>query len=287
MNNITFRFVFFGTEPLASAVLNALEQKGFVPDLVVASADKIARDKSIIFPPEKTWAIARGIDVVQPKTITSEFIAKLARSEWEIFVVASFGKILPKALLDIPRLGTINLHPSLLPHLRGPSPIRSAILEDEKEIGVSVMLLDDKMDHGEIIAQRDVATPEWPMHGKTLDALLAQEGADLLTNVLPKWLEGAVKAKQQDHSQATYCKMFTKEQGLIDLTDDPHKNLLKIRAFEGWPGTYAFFSRNGGKIRVNIIDAHIENSALIIDTVKPEGKREMKYGEFLRFIYAN
>lgn len=283
-NNV--RFAFFGTEPLACAVLDALEQKGFVPDLIVASADRIARNKSIVFPPEKTWAIARGIDVVQPQTITPEFIAKLAQSEWDVFLVASYGKILPKALLEISHRGTINLHPSLLPRLRGPSPIRSAILLDEKEVGVSVMLLDDKMDHGAIIAQKKVSMPEWPMHGKALDALLAQEGAHLLAVIFQQWIDCEIGAKPQDHSLATYCKMFTKEQGLIDLALDPYKNLLKIRAFEGWPGTYTFFERNGVMIRVSILDAHIENGKLIIDTVKIEGKREIKYEEFLRFIHA-
>jgi methionyl-tRNA formyltransferase len=279
------RFAFFGTEPLAIAVLDALERKGFLPALVVASPDRIVR-ASIIFPPEKEWAITHGIGVMQPKTITPEFIAELAQSPWDVFIVASYGKILPKALRDIPRRSTINLHPSLLPRLRGPSPIRSAILEDEKGVGVSVILLDDKMDHGAIIAQREIATPQWPMHGNALDALLAQEGAELLADVLPHWIDDTIATKEQDHSQATYCKMFTKEEGLIDLAGDPYKNLLKIRAFEGWPGTYAFFKRNGTSIRVNIVDAHIKNEKLIIDTVKPEGKREMTYKEFLRGVSA-
>ena len=277
------RFAFFGTEPLAHAVLDELEKAGMLPALVVAAPDKVARDKSIVFPTEKAWALARGIPVVQPERMTPEFIAGLAQSEWDTFIVASFGKILPKELLDMPKRGTINLHPSLLPKLRGPSPMRSAILNDEKETGVSIMLLDAELDHGPLIAQKKVAMPEWPMRGRALDALLAHEGAVLLAEVLPKWIAGEIEAREQDHSEASFTKMFNKEDGLLDLINgDPYQNLLKIRAFEAWPGTYAFFERNDERIRAVVLDAHLENKKLIIDSVKPEGKGAMPYQDFLR-----
>lgn len=275
-------FAFFGTIPLAQAVLDSLDTKGLRPSLIVAGQDRLARDKSVIFPVEKKWANERNIPVVQPAAITPEFIAELSREKWDTFVVASYGKILPKALLDIPARGTINMHPSLLPRLRGPSPIRSAILNDERETGVSVMILDEKMDHGPLIGQKVVAMPEWPMHGNSLDELLAKEGGELLADVLPKWIAGEISATEQDHTQATYCKIFLKEEGEINLDDDAHQNLLKIRAFEGWPGTFTFFERNGEKIRVVIVDAHIEGKKLVLDTVKPEGKAAMPFADFER-----
>ncbi len=199
-----------------------------------------------------------------------------------MFVVASYGKILPKALLDIPRRGVVNMHPSLLPRLRGPSPIRSAILNDEKEVGVSVMLLDEKMDHGPLIAQKKVEMPYWPMHGLELDDLLAREGGELLADYLPLWIDGDGRSAQQNHDLATYCSMFKKEDGLIDMQDDAHYNLLKIRALEGWPGTFTFFERNGKQLRVKIIDAHVENGNLILDRIIPDGKRIMSFQEFSR-----
>jgi methionyl-tRNA formyltransferase len=166
--------------------------------------------------------------------------------------------------------------------LRGPSPMRSAILNDEKETGVSVMLMDEQMDHGPLIAQRKVAIEPWPPHGKTLEDRLAHEGGKLLAQILPLWLQGTIQPQEQNHDLATYTKKFTKEDGALDLGADPYQNLLTIRAFESWPGTYAFFERAGKRIRVQILDAHIEGKKLVIDIVKPEGKKEMSYADFLR-----
>jgi methionyl-tRNA formyltransferase len=276
------KIAFFGTFPLADAVLNALETAGLTPQLIVAGKDRVDRKGNPVFPTEKKWAVERGVRVLQPEQIDDAFLYELRTTNYELFIVASYGKILPKALLEIPKHGTINLHPSLLPKLRGPSPIRSAILNDDKDVGVSIMLLDDKMDHGPLIGQRRVNVPVWPPHGLELDALLAHEGAALLAEVLPKYLKGGIEPKEQDHSKATYCKIFLKEEGEINLSDDAYQNLLKIRAFEGWPGSFAFFERGDQKLRVVIVDAHLEGSKLIIDTVKPEGKGAMPYQDFLR-----
>lgn len=273
---------FFGTFPLAEEVLAALERADLTPQLVVAGKDRLDRKGNAIFSPEKAWALEHGIRVAQPEEITEEMVAELQTEDWDAFVVASYGKILPKTLLDIPKYGTVNLHPSLLPKLRGPSPIRSAILNDENEVGVSIMILDEKMDHGPLIGQKRVIVPEWPPKGRDLDALLAHEGAALLADVLPKYLAGEIAPQEQDHAKATYCKIFLKEEGEIDLNHDGYQNLLKIRAFDGWPGSFTFFKRDNQTIRVVILDAHLTGSKLIIDTVKPEGKGAMPYEDFLR-----
>jgi methionyl-tRNA formyltransferase len=247
------RIAFFGTTPLEAGVLSELKKAGFEPARVITT-----------------------------EKITPEFIDKLASEKWDVFIVASFGQILPKKLLDIPKHGTINVHPSLLPRLRGPSPMRSAILNDEKETGVSIMLMDEEMDHGPLLAQKKIRIEPWPPHGKQFDELLAREGGALLARTLPLWVSGDLEAQEQNHDLATYTKKFTKEDGLLDLQDDAYKNYLKIRAFEGWPGTYTFFERAGKKLRVQILDAHLEGSKLVIDIVKPEGKKEMPYADFLR-----
>jgi methionyl-tRNA formyltransferase len=247
------RFVFFGTTPLASGVLEELAYASFVPALQYESAD-----------------------------ITPGFIEELSASEWDFFVVASFGKIMPKELIEIPKRGTLNVHPSLLPRLRGPSPMRSAILNDEKETGVSIMLMDEQMDHGPLLAQKRVLINPWPPRGKELDERLAHEGGKLLAQTLPLWLAGEIEPQEQNHDLATYTEKFTKEDGLLDLSADAYQNLLKIRAFEGWPGTYARFERTGKKLRVQILEASLEGNKLLIETVKPEGKKEMRYEDFLR-----
>jgi methionyl-tRNA formyltransferase len=252
MKRNNLRIVFFGTTPLAEGVLDELAKAGFVP--------------------EKTFDSAN---------ITPEFIADLSREKWDVFVVASFGKILPKSLLDIPKYGTLNVHPSLLPRLRGASPMRSAILNDDKETGVSIMRMDEAMDHGPLLAQKKVPIDPWPPRGKEIDDRLAREGGKLLAQVLPFWTERKIQAQEQNHDLATYSRKFEKEDGLLDLKKDAYQNLLKIRAFEGWPGTYAFFERSRKQIRVQILDAHLAGNSLIIDTVKPEGKKEMPYADFL------
>jgi len=280
MSNI--RFAFFGTSPLSGPVLDTLLEAGHVPSLVVAGLDTIdSRTKETVFPPEKVWALAHGVEVVQPEKIDAAFVATLQTSAWDVFIVASYGKILRSEILNIPKHGVLNVHPSLLPRLRGPSPVRSAILNDEKEVGVSIMLLDEEMDHGPIIAQKKVALDEWPPRGIELDAILAEEGGKMLTSILPLWCAGEVEAHPQNHDLATYCHFLKKEDGLLNLADDAYQNLLKIRAYEGWPGTYTFFVRDDKKIRVKILDAEIINGALQLIRVIPEGKREMSYEEFV------
>lgn len=246
------RFVFFGTEPLARGVLEELASAGFVPERTIESTD-----------------------------ITPELEKKIAAQTWDVFIVASYGKKIPKHVLDMPAHGILNVHPSLLPRLRGPSPIRSAILNNEKETGVSVMLLDEELDHGPLIAQKKVAVSPWPPRGSELDDLLAHEGGKLLAAMLPLWLEGTIEARPQNDDIATYCYALKKEDGLLDLTHDAYRNLLKIRALEGWPIAYALFERAGKKLRVQILQAHLEGNKLVIDRVKPGGKREMGYEEFL------
>ncbi len=295
VNSKKISFAFFGTPELAVTVLNELEAADLVPSLVVTTPDEPqGRGLTLTPPPVKQWADAHRIEVLQPEHLDSEFVSKLeARSsklEARVFIVVAYGKILPKAVLDIPKRGVLNVHPSLLPRLRGPSPIRSAILNDEKRTGVSILLLDEEMDHGPIVAQKPldfenqqgVALLVWPLRASELDRVLMQAGGKLLAQILPQWAAGHIEAREQNHDLATYCEKIEKEDGLLDLSADPYKNLLKVRAYEGWPGTYAFFERNGKRIRVNIIDAHLDNAKLVIEKVKPEGKREMGYEEFLR-----
>ncbi len=282
-NNLPFAF--FGTGPIAEFILEELMGAGLVPEILVTSPDKPAgRGNILTAPPVKRWADTHGIPTLQPEKIDDAFLETLRgrTAHTVVFVVADYGKILPQALIDIPPKGIVNVHPSLLPRLRGPSPIRSAILTDEKETGVTIMLVDAKMDHGPILAQKKVSVDPWPPHAAVLEEMLAREGGRLLALILPQWALGDIEAREQNHDLATFCHFIKKEDALIHLTDDPYQNLLKIRAYEGWPGAYTFFERHGKQLRVQIIAAHIENNKLSIDTVKPEGKGEMSYADFVR-----
>lgn len=275
-------FVFFGTEPLALFVLNDLEKIGFLPSLVVAARDGMDKKKNPVFSVEKKWALERNIPIIQPEKITADVIEEIKKINADFFIVASYGKILPQALLDIPKLGTVNLHPSLLPKLRGPSPMRSAILNNEKEVGVSIMVLNNKMDEGPIIAQKKVDIHPWPQQGIDIDKILASEGTKLLAEVLPKWIAGEIVPMAQDHNQATYCKEFTKQDGLLDLAEDGYKNYLKFCAYDIWPGTYFFITHDERQMRVKITDADFVDGKFQIKKVIPEGKKEMDFQDFLR-----
>ncbi len=276
------RFAFFGTPQLAVTVLDELERADLLPDLVVTTPDeKKGRGLRLSPTPVKEWALAHGIEVLQPSKLDTDFCSKLEAGSWQLFIVVAYGKILPKEVLEAPERSVLNVHPSLLPRLRGASPIKSAIVNDEKRTGVSIILLDEEMDHGPIVAQKPVSI-WWPPRASELEEVLMREGGKLLAQILPEWVAGNIEAREQNHDLATYCEKIEKEDGLLDLNADAYKNLLKIRAYEGWPGTYTFFMRGDKKIRVQILDAHIESGKLFIDRVKPEGKREMSYEELLR-----
>lgn len=287
MNNRTIpNMVFFGTPQISVFILEELEKKGILPTLVVTAPDKRRGRKMLITPPEtKVWAEAHNIPVLQPEKIDTTFLKELKslapEEGWGVFLVAAYGKLLPEQLLNMPKYGVVNVHPSLLPRLRGANPIRGAILADEKEVGVSIMLVDEEMDHGPVIAQEKVPVPVWPPRGSELDELLARRGGELLARVLPQWVTGEIEAYEQDHSKVTVTKKIKKEDGHIDLADDPYQNLLKIRAFEGWPGAY--FLKDDKRIKIT--DAELApNGLLNILRVIPEGRKEVDYESFLKSL---
>jgi len=276
------RFVFFGTSRFAVGVLDELCRSGFTPALVVAGADtKRGRGMEIKPPPTKVWAGERNIAVAQPEKLNERFIGELQNSEWDVFVVASYGKLLPKKLLEMPQRGTLNVHPSLLPRWRGASPIQASILHDD-ETGVSIMLLDEEMDHGPIVAQARISPEEWPIKAGLLRELLAAEGGKLLAEVMLPFLSGEITPEEQEHEQATFCKKVQREDGLIDLNGEPQQNFRKIQAYSPTPGAYFFVERGGKHMRVKVAQASLRDSGLVIERVVPEGKREMDYQDFLR-----
>ncbi len=276
-------FAFFGTPHIATLVLDRLEAAGLAPALIVTAPDKPAGRGLELKPSAvKLWAIERGIDVIAPATLKDTLlVAELQNTDWDVFVVSMYAKIIPKAVLDIPKHGCLNVHPSLLPKFRGPSPVLSAILQDERHTGVTIMKLDEKMDEGPILAQAKIELDEdvWPPKGSEFEALLAQEGGDLLAEVLPLWVEGKIPTEQQNHAEATYTGKYSDEDACIDLTADPRHNFLKIRAFDKSPKPY--FLTSAGK-RVIIKDAEFNDGQLVITRVTPEGKKEMDYKDFLR-----
>lgn len=281
------RIVFFGTPEFAVAVLEELTQAQLTPALIVTMPDAPrGRGRVLTPPPVQCWAEREGIATLQAASLRdTAALAPLFNTEWDLFVVASYGHILPPDILALPKHGVLNVHPSLLPKLRGASPVRSAILNDMPETGVTIMLMDEELDHGPIVAQAriEIDRADWPLPARTFEELLAHAGGALLAETIPEWLSGALTPEAQRHEDATYSEKITKAMGEIDLSDDPWQNLLKIRAYDGWPGAYFFHEKHGTRIRVKIVDAMLDaQGALSITRVIPEGKREMSYEDFIR-----
>ncbi len=276
-------FAFFGTPEFATIILDELELLGFVPSVVVTAPDAPKGRKLVVTKSEvRVWADARNIPVLTPTTLRDgAFPALIAPYACDLFVVAAYGKIIPKAVLDIPKYGTLNVHPSLLPKFRGASPIESAILSDESHTGVTIMVLDEEMDHGPVLAQRERVTTNWPPKGSWLTRDLAHFGGALLAEIIPEWMNG-LTPHAQDHARATFTKKIVKEDGRIDLTLDSYENYKKIRAYDEWPGAFFFMPHKGRDVRVRIADATHTDGKLVITRVVPEGKKEMSYEDFLR-----
>ncbi len=289
----TMPIAFFGTPRLAVYVLEELEAAGIVPDLVVTAPDRPVGRKLVLTPPAvKVWAEERGIPVLQPASLKERSaVPELANSEWDLFIVAAYNIILPAWVLAQPKHGVLNVHPSLLPRLRGPSPVRSAILRDEQDAaGVSVIELDTQVDHGPIVAQARVELPEWPLPGRMLDELLFREGGRLLAEAVPLWCKGEITPDPQDDGAATFTKKFEKADGELRESDTAYQKYLKYCAMDEWPGTYFFVDRKtaraGGDARrterVKVGEATYEEGEFRILTVIPEGKRAMSYDDWKR-----
>jgi len=278
-------YAFWGSDEFSIGVIEELYKINIIPSVIITVPPQPKGRKAVLTPTSLSlWADEKGIKVLSPKAFDDEFLSVYSNLQLDIAVVASYGKIIPNEILEIPRMKTLNIHPSLLPLWRGSSPIQNTILHSNIA-GVSIMLLDEKMDHGPILGNATIPLPdsneEVPTYIELRDRL-ALEGGKLLAVLLPKWLDGTVTATDQDHSKATFTKILTKKDGLIDLSDDPVKNLRIIRAMNPWPGAYFIHKRKNAEIRVSVKSAHIENGELILERIVPEGKKEMDFESFKR-----
>ncbi len=279
------RIAFFGTPDLAVTALSEMEGFSLLPTLLVTMPDAPVGRKAIITPPPtKVWALERSIEVFQPSSLkNSEDLTPLMSGKWDFFVVFAYGKIMPKWLLQLPKYGTINAHPSLLPKLRGASPIRSTLLQDLSACGVTIIQMDEEMDHGPILYQQPVALPE-PVLGHVLDQTLSLICGDLLAHVIQETLKGTITPQAQRHEEATFCSKITKD--MAELTLNPYalpqgEEALaiyrKICAFDGWPEAFFVFENT----RIKIKAAHLDSSGnLLITRITPEGKNEMDFKSY-------
>lgn len=309
---MAFQVVFFGTSEIAVPILKALAESREVEiKAVITQQDKKAGRKQILAPsPIKILALEKEIPVFQPEKIKNnkEFQALLEGLKPDFFIVISYGKILPEKILKIPRYGSYNIHPSLLPKFRGPSPIQEALVRGEKETGVSIIKMNEKMDSGDIILLRRIPIEEKDDYD-TLEGKLASLASQLIIPAIKDIADGVLKPLPQNKKNTTYCKKIEKESGKIDYNFESAKEIeQKIRAYKRWPGVFTTW--NGKKIKIikaqaqesdlkkikesakkpgtiifldkNKIGIMTKKGILIPETIQLEGKKEISIEEFLR-----
>lgn len=252
----------------------------------------------------KAAALERGIPLLQPANL-AEFSGELRKREIELTLVVAYGKILPADVLAVPKFGSLNVHPSLLPRWRGPTPIQAAILAGDTVTGVTIIQMDAAMDHGPIVARREFPLGERLWTAPELSDVLADLGVELFLQTLDPWVRGEVTPEPQHHEAATYSRRLKKEDGHIECSQPACEIERMARAYKPWPGAYAFWRRSRDSVRLVVEEAGCRplaaevppgtvmehqgglavaarEGALHILRLKPEGGTSMAGSDFLR-----
>ncbi len=233
------RVIFMGSPEFSVPPLEQLILNQYPVAAVYTQPDRAAgRGRALMPSPVKRTAAAWKLPVVQPTSLKSpEALEELAGFRPDVIVVAAFGQILPRPVLSLPRYGCLNVHPSLLPRFRGASPVAAAILAGDLFTGVSIMLLDEGLDTGPLLARAQVPIAAQDTAG-SLSAKLSRVGAQLLLEVLPRWLGGELTPRPQDEAQASYAGPISKQAGEIDWKLGARDVWRRVRAYQPWPGAY-------------------------------------------------
>lgn len=302
------KIIFVGTPEFGAIILEELARSDFKPILTITVPDKPVGRKKILTPtPVKIIAQKYNIPLEQPERIRNLKL-EISNLKPDLGIVAAYGSLIPKDMLDIPKYGFINVHPSLLPKYRGPSPIQTAILNGDKETGVSIILMTEKMDAGPIVIVKRKTKSEKYTYNELLKEL-AKLGTELLLETTPKWIRGEIKPVPQDELMATYTKILKKEDGLLDWQKTADELERQVRAFNPWPGAYTFWQTKKkvfrrlkilkarvfkspveekypiGKVLVvpqNEIGIRCRKDFLAISLLQLEGGKEMTAEDFLR-----
>lgn len=262
------KILFFGTPDYVLPVLETLNKYHEIVGVVTQPPKPAGREKIIKYSAVDTWAHKKHI----PIFFDFENLPKA-----DVGILAAYGKIIPEKTLKSFKLGILNIHPSLLPKFRGASPIQFNLIEEPDKLGVTIIKLDEKMDHGPIVTQfKDELLEDDTL--ETVRKRLFERSAKVLLELLPAYEENKIHLKKQDETKATYTKLVKKEDGFVDLTkDSPEKILRMSKAFVPWPGIWT--KLKSGK-RLKILKCHIFNLELILDKVQLEGKGPVSWNQF-------
>jgi methionyl-tRNA formyltransferase len=283
------KYIFFGTPRFAEIVLNGLVSDGFIPAALVCNPDRpLGRKKIITPPPTKQFVLDKKLStlVLQPEKLDDEFVAQLRALTPDFFVVAAYAKIIPRAVLSVPRLGTLGTHPSLLPAYRGASPIQSVILAGETETGSTIYAMDEKMDHGAIFAQEKIPLNALTTDYHALEEQLAKLSARLLIKTIPTLLDGSAAPHVQDESHATFTKKFVTDNGFIEYSEldtaiagNSEKAELIVRTINALNPEPGAWTLQNGK-RIKLLEAKMDSGALKLITIQEEGQKSKPFSAF-------
>jgi len=303
---IKLRTIFMGTSEFAAEILESLVNAGYNIISVYTQPDKKAgRDQEVKSSAVKIFSEKNNIIVFQPEKLDSAAVREIANQKPDLIILAAYGKIIPKSILDTPGFGALNIHTSLLPKYRGPSPIQNALLNGEKETGLTIILMDEKIDTGAIISQKAVEIDK-NENASELSKKLAKAAADLLLETLPLWVERKIVPEKQDDSMATLCQLIEKSDGKIIWSDDAESIYNRYRAFTPWPGVFTFWEKEDSlkRIKLNQIGLMKTNpeakhhagevfqlgekfgvqtgmGVILIEEIQLEGKASIKIDEFI------
>lgn len=297
------RLIFFGSSNFSIPVLEALVQNHEVLAVITQPDRPKGRGLKVQPTPVKEWAKKRGLNVFGPEKLEGEFIKALLAFMPEAIVVASYGKLIPKSILDLPPFGCLNVHPSLLPKLRGAAPIQWAILKGKKETGVTIFIMDEGLDSGPILLQRKTAIGEEET-APELERRLSELGASLTIEALELLKKGEIKPVPQRDEEACYAPKLSREIGLIDWSNPSKKIKDMVRGLEPWPCAYTFYKGKTLKVWKAFykegkgepgeviglregIEVACGEGVLVIKELQLEGKRKMTAEEFLRGYKLN
>ena len=292
------KIIFWGTPFFALPGLKALHDLGLVNAVVTQSDKPAGRGQKLQVSPIKQYAETNNIPLIQVDDLDKNFVKELKKFLPATFIIVAFGKMIPQTVLDLSELTALNIHPSQLPLLRGPSPIQSALLQGFSSTAVSLMQLDEKMDHGPILGQMELEIDPNDNYF-SLEDKLADVGGELIKKSILDYLSGSLESSPQDHDQATTCKLVRKEDGLIDWTKPAEDIINQVRAFILWPGSFTTLKGLELKITKAITsleklapeEIKIDGDRLLIGTgtdalqvleLQPAGKKRMLAADFMR-----
>lgn len=278
------KILFFGTPDYVVPIVQSAKVARYkIIGVVTQPTKPVGREGKLESSPVAKWAAENNIPVFTPDSLDKNFAKEIAKLSPDVVVLAAYAKLIPPEILKIPKFGCLNIHPSLLPKYRGPSPVQAAIMGGEKQTGVTIIQMDKIHDHGPIVAQFTEDIRDDDTTG-TLRARLFEKAAEVLTTILPAYLEGKIELREQDHSKATFTKILTRGDGKIDWKKEPSEIERFIRALSPWPGawTKVQITKNKSQItkRLKILKAHTEDRRLVPDLVQLEGKNPVSWKQF-------